>query len=108
MIALPSTTMKWFERDFGVIQSYDSSTGTLTLQNPLTYYHWGAAVSTAAQYSGVDMRGEVIMLTRNIRIVGENVDDWGCQILTSDFAEDNGEVRIGHTIMDFVEVFNCS
>jgi hypothetical protein len=31
----------------------------ITLDRPLSRYHWGAAESTAAQYSGVDMRGEV-------------------------------------------------
>jgi hypothetical protein len=54
------------------------------------------------------MRGEVMMLTRNIKIRGNDTDAWGCQILTSDFEEDNKEMRVGRTFMDHVEIFNCS
>jgi len=31
----------------------------------------------------------------------------GCHILTSDF-NDFGEMRIGSTVLDSVEIFNCS
>jgi hypothetical protein len=54
------------------------------------------------------MRGEVMLMSRNIRIVGNDTDKWGCQVLTSDFVEGNGEIRIGRTFMDHVEVYNCS
>jgi hypothetical protein len=54
------------------------------------------------------MRGEVVLLTRNIKVVGNDTDRWGCQIVTSDFTEENKEVRIGRTYLDFVEVYNCS
>jgi hypothetical protein len=67
-IALPSTTMIWFEKDFVKIKTYDNSNGEITLEEPLNHYHWGAPVSTAAKYNGVDMRGEVQLLTRNVKI----------------------------------------
>lgn len=35
------------------------------------------------------MRGEVMILSKNIRIVGNDTDAWGCQIVTSDFEEAN-------------------
>jgi hypothetical protein len=54
------------------------------------------------------MRGEVMMLSRNIKISGNDSDGWGCQILTSDFEEGNNEIRVGRTFMDNVEIFNCS
>lgn len=53
----------------------------------LKYYHWGAPDSTASLYNGVDIRGEVMLLTRNILIQGEDVDSWGCNIVTSDIVE---------------------
>lgn len=77
-IAAVSTSMKWFENDYAVITAYDNVTGVVTLDRPLNYYHYGRATSTGIEYSGVDMRGEVMLLSRNIRIVGEDVDAWGC------------------------------
>jgi len=41
------------------------------------------------------MRGEVMLLSRNIKIKGNDTDAWGCQIVTSDFVEGNLEQRIG-------------
>jgi hypothetical protein len=81
--------MIWYERDWVKIKSYDNATGIITLQTPLNNYHWGAPVSTASQYSGIDMRGEVSLLTRNIKIKGNDTESWGCQIVTSDFIEAN-------------------
>lgn len=77
-IGLAPTAMIWQESDYAVVKSYDNSTGAVTLDRKLDYYHWGASVSTAANYSGVDMRGEVILLNRNIRIVGNDSEAWGC------------------------------
>lgn len=58
------------------------------------------------------MRGEVIMLSRNIKIIGQDIDSWGGQFVTGDTAEinDDGTVkeRIGSTYMDWVEMHNMS
>jgi hypothetical protein len=54
------------------------------------------------------MRGEVVLLTRNIKIVGNDTEEWGGQIVTSDFVEVNGTQRNGTLLMDNVEVYNCS
>ena len=54
------------------------------------------------------MRAEVMLLSRNIKIKGNDTDAWGCQIVTSDFVEANKEQRVGRTIMDNVEIYNCS
>ena len=58
------------------------------------------------------MRGEVAYLTRNILIKGQNIERWGGQIVTSDVAELNSEGKLvnryGSTILDSVEIFNCS
>ena len=57
------------------------------------------------------MRGEVLLLTRNVKIDAEDVDSWGGQIVTSDTIEMYaGQIvmRTGSTVMDNVEIFNCS
>lgn len=60
-------------------------TGATTLTAPLKFYHFGAAASTAANYQGLDMRGEVILLTRNIVIKGDQTQNiWNGQFLTMD------------------------
>jgi parallel beta-helix repeat protein len=107
-ISLPSTSINWFELDTATIISYNIDTGVATLDRKLSYYHYGASASTGAQYNGVDIRGEVMLLTRNIKIKGNDTDAWGCQIVTSDFVEGNLEQRVGRTYMDHVEIYNCS
>jgi hypothetical protein len=54
----------------------------LKLKEAFDYYHYGASSSTGGDYNGVDMRGEVILLTRNIVVEGTSYDDWGGTILT--------------------------
>lgn len=57
------------------------------------------------------MRGEVILLTRNILIDAEDIESWGGQIFTSDTQEMNGGVmtdRFGSTVLRNVEIRNCS
>lgn len=49
-----------------------------------------------------------MLMSRNIRIVGNDTDKWGCQVVTSDFVEADGVIRSGRTFMDHVEVYNCS
>jgi hypothetical protein len=100
--------MVWNQTDFAVITSYDNTTGIVTVDRNLSSYHWGSSDSTGPQYSGVDMRGEVMLLSRNIRIKADPFGGWGCQIVTSDFIEGNLEMRSGRTYMDNVEIYNCS
>jgi len=42
----------------------------------LDYYHWGRATSTGigSDFDGVDMRGEVMILTRNVKINAEDIE----------------------------------
>lgn len=57
------------------------------------------------------MRGEVILLTRNVVIDAQDIESWGGQIVTSDTQEMYGSEmidRTGSTIMRNVEIFNCS
>ena len=87
------------------IADYNAASGMLTLDSPFEFYHFGADVSTEDIYSGVDVRGEVRLLTRNIRIVGSaNKDNWGGNILTMDRMEFDGSARYATTQFDNVEV----
>jgi hypothetical protein len=103
-IAFPSTTAVYDQYDTKTVVSYDSSTGTITLDSPLSWYHFGAAESTAGKYSGVDIRGEVLSLSRNIKVIGEEIDDWGAQILTADIMELDGTFREGRTNLNNIEI----
>jgi hypothetical protein len=90
------------------ITAYNNVTGEVTLNSTLQYYHFGRANSTADLYQGVDIRGEVLLLSRNVKIVGEDIESWGGQILTGFMIETDGSLRYGRTMMDNVEIFNCS
>ena len=92
------------------VASYTSATGELTLVESFQYYHFGAW-DTQADFNGVDMRGEVAILSRNVKIEGTGEDAWGCQILTTDILDlQDGSLvtRRGVTIFESVEVAHCS
>lgn len=86
-IALGPTSYAHDRSEDNFVTAYDIETGVVTLETPLKYHHWGKSVSTADEYNGVDMRGEVILLSRNIIIAGEDIESWGGQVVTSDAME---------------------
>jgi hypothetical protein len=107
-IAFAPTALQHLHLDLAVVKSYNSSTGALELKSALKYYHFGAATSTGANYKGVDMRGEVILLTRNIKIIGDKTEnDYGGQFITADATQlsATGEEKIlsGLVILKNVE-----
>lgn len=81
------------------IQSVTDAT-TLVLSAPAQHFHYGSAKPTAtpgseglkslgSSYSGgIDMRGGVGLLTRNVRIQGSNEDSWGGQFLVYHWYEE--------------------
>ena len=56
------------------------------------------------------MRGEVLSLSRNIKVIGTEVEDWGAQILTADIMEEDESeesgfaFREGRTNLDSIEI----
>lgn len=102
MIAIAPTGIEYDTGETKTVVSY--SNGVITLDSALEYYHFGAAESTGADFNGVDMRGEVLSLSRNIKIIGDEVDDLGAQILTADVMEFDGTMREGKTVLDSIEV----
>jgi cell migration-inducing and hyaluronan-binding protein len=110
-IALAPTSYKYEAGEDVIISSYDRETGIATLETPLVWYHWGQSTSTANDFNGLDMRGEVVLLSRNIVVAGEDVESWGGRVITGDSMEfSNGEIvfKYGQTLMDNVEIYNCS
>lgn len=97
------------------VKSYNASSGEVQLWSKVQRYHWGAPESTAAQWAGVDMRGEVLLLTRNVKIQGEYLNksyvmtnaSFGCSVLTADFVESDLTFRYGSVVMSNVELENC-
>jgi len=111
-LAFAATSFDALASDQAIVASYDNNTGLITLNDTLNHYHWGDADSTVSQY-GSDIRGEVLVLTRNVRIIGEDIEAWGGQVITSDTLDVNtatGEIsfRNGQTILQNVEIYNAS
>jgi len=107
-LALLPTALQHQHTDYLYVQSYNRETGVVTFTDKAKFYHWGQSMSTADNYNGVDMRGEVVLLTRNVKVIGDDTDSWGGQIVVSDNIEDSGVKRSGQLTMDHVEVYNCS
>lgn len=106
MLYFAPTAMSEDHGEYMTVVSYNDLTGQLVLLEPFEYYHFGDW-DTKSDFEGVDMRGEVAILTRNVVIQGTGEDAWGCQILTTDMLdyEDNNLVtRRGVTVFDSVEV----
>jgi len=61
-IALGPTSYTHDRSEDNFVTAYDILSGKVTLLTPLKYHHWGKSTSTAGDYNGVDMRGEVILL----------------------------------------------
>jgi hypothetical protein len=88
MIALAATNNDWRSAEQAIIKTYAS--GFITLENPLKYTHYGSSKSS---YYGadVDIRGEVYLMTSNVRVSGKDTNFWGGAIVVSDFKDNNGK-----------------
>lgn len=54
------------------------------------------------------MRGEVVLLSRNVKIIGQDTGSWGGQVLTADTMDDLGKLLTGQLLLSNVEIYNCS
>ena len=59
--------------------------GTITCEDDIEAFHFGASSST--NLDGVDIRAEVVLLDRDIKIRAEKDDDWGCRIIVADWLD---------------------
>lgn len=76
-LAMLPTSYQWDAWDEVFVVSYDVDTGVVEADHALEYYHFGREESTGDLYNGLDMRGEVVLLTRNVKIQGEDIESWG-------------------------------
>jgi len=103
-IVLAPTGVEYNTGEARNVVSYNKNTGEIELDEALEWYHFGAEKSTAEKYNGVDIRGEVLSLSRNIKIVGTEEENWGAQILTADIMEEDGFLREAKTNLDSIEI----
>jgi parallel beta-helix repeat protein len=101
------------QRDFAIIQGIDGK--NITLTQGLAYTHYGSASASDSDTSNIDIRAEVVHLTRNIKVQGTNEDKWGAHVVTAHNRDSgflNGQLvsveRKGDAIIDHVEFVNCS
>lgn len=117
-LALPATNANPHNSETVIVEDYDADSGVVTLTEPLRAYHFGAAESTGENYSGVDMRGEVLLLSSNVNVTASTdalsmtpayPQPFPCQILVADFFEPSDfTYRKGSINFDNVAVYNCS
>ena len=117
-LGLPATNVEVYDSETVIVESYDPGSGLVELTAPLQGYHFGASDSTADDYSGIDMRGEVLLLSSNVNVTASTdalsmtpayPRPYGCQILVSDFFEPSDfTYRYGSINFDNVAVYNCS
>ena len=117
-LGLPATNNDPHQSETVEVDSYDAINGIVELVEPLVGYHFGALFSTADDYQGVDLRGEVLTLSSNVNVTADTSElsrtpaypePYGCQILVSDFFEPSDfTYRAGSINFDNVAVYNCS
>ena len=117
-LGLAATNMDPRNSETVQVLEYSANTGVAKLQQKLSGYHFGASESTGASYSGIDMRAEVMLLSRDINITASTDEEsrtlahpepWPCRVLVSDFFEPYDlTYRKGSFVMDNVAIFNCS
>lgn len=97
------------EYDVMPISAYDSISGKVILTNPLRHYHYGAPESTQNDFSGVELRSEVILVNRNIQLLNHVDNKYGCHMAVSDLYDSATKLKRGaNTLLSNVEFHNCS
>ena len=111
---LISTTNQFSEQtEKRVILTYEKTTGVLTFATGLLHKHYGATTvpehlkNPTAGAMKLDQRSDIFMISRNIKIMGDNANKtFGCNIMTSSVVN-NSVDRIGVSNIYNVEIQNC-
>jgi len=103
----------WEQRDAVTIKSVSGN--TITLNENLKYEHYGAASVNPSDSGNIDIRAEVVHLSRSIKVQGVNNDKWGATVVTAhnqdtQFVDGvlSTVTRKGYATIDHVEFVNCS
>ena len=112
-LVIASTSMDSYEVEYVKITAINADNlKEVTIDPPLKHNHFGNNIPHISSVGTLDMRAEVGVLTRNLKIVGANDSDWGCRIITPRFSAYNIEKKEivdteGTTIMEGVEIIGC-
>ena len=109
-IGIAPTGLAYNSAEQRTIATIDTTSGNtvITFTTALVYTHYGSSDSSQYEIHNVDTRGEVILLSRNIKIKGTSTDNWGCQVLVHDLLEVDLSTRKTRTFIDHVEMAQCS
>lgn len=118
LLGLAPTNMDATAYEYVTIKSYNAGSGEVEAEEKLKAYHYGAPDSTGDKYRGVDMRGEVLLLSRNIMITSNqeknsthltHPDPWPCRVIVADFFEPSDlTLRTGEIMWDGIGIHDCS
>jgi hypothetical protein len=80
VIGIAGTSYSPDEQEIVTISSISSTTGVIGISAPLQFYHYGSNTTAKYLLYGVDIRGEVTHLSRNIKIQPnpDSATPWGC------------------------------
>jgi len=114
-IGIAATNMRTMDFDYCKILTIESGAGKVKCEAELDGFHFGALDSSETDW-GVDMRAEIFIMDRNIKIQASTDDPrspglseaWGARILVADFFEPTLAHRQGMIEFDNVQVYNCS
>jgi hypothetical protein len=110
-LAILATQLDPVQNDYAfitAIETDDDLGHKISLDRMLTYRHFGSTEDDWTDSADIDLRGEVYKLNRNIKIVGEDIETWGGQIIVQDYQENDGTDRSGYVYFEEIQVYNCS
>ena len=89
----------------------NASAGTTEVQinETMEHMHYGSPSTTTTPKGQIDLRAEVGNLTRNVKIVSDLTDTWGCTILTPSWTplEKDAQPLQGNLKLEGIEIQNC-
>ena len=106
-IAIAPSQFDQFETEIFTIAARQGN--LLTLDAPLKHLHYGAAALDVVNGVEIEIRAEVALLSRNIKIRGSATsDEYGCHVLVSSLVDEAMMAAyVGHAELDHVEIANC-
>lgn len=104
-IAISSTSQNYQQFESVKIVSINDS--LITVEPALKYNHFGNSIINTVK-GNLDMRAEVMLLTRNVVITGDDAGNWGCTVQTIGFNDvDDGKFIYGRAYFKGVQFDKC-
>ncbi|XP_078617899.1 fibrocystin-L-like [Branchiostoma floridae x Branchiostoma japonicum] len=108
-IAITTTSFDIWQTETFKITGVSEDTKTITLNGTLAYKHLGETL-TLADGQTINMAAEVALLTRNVKIIGEDYDElfgesFGARVIVGTFFQD-GDQYLGYGRFENVEFYH--